>query len=323
MPSRAAILLGAVVLALSACGRTQPLRYASDGGDELRSDCEPWGEDSFTLPPMERRPVDVLLVIDDSGSMRNDQSVLASNFQAFISRFRAHQLDFHLGAVTTDMRSSTRSGRLVAPYLTPQTTNLEAAFQQMVNVGTRGSAREQGLAATRAALSEPLTSNDNRGFLRPSADLAVLYVADEDDQSTGTVAEFSGFLRGLKQRPDTVTVAAILDMRWYLGCDATKSSWRFVALARSFGPRGFVSTCTSDYTSTLEAVSSRIAYSPCIVPLRRRLDPEVRISVQVNGEPAEYLYRPPDEQYGEGSIEVQPCPPEGGTVRIEYQSCRE
>jgi hypothetical protein len=53
----------------------------------------------------------------------------------------------------------------------------------MVVVGTSGSGIEMGLEAARLALSEPLLSTDNQGFLREDANLSLIFVSDEDDFS--------------------------------------------------------------------------------------------------------------------------------------------
>jgi hypothetical protein len=53
------------------------------------------------------------------------------------------------------------------------------------SLGESGSGLEAGLLATQLALdsSDPTTSVTNSGFLRPDADLAVIYISDEDDAS--------------------------------------------------------------------------------------------------------------------------------------------
>jgi hypothetical protein len=70
---------------------------------------------------------------------------------------------------------------------------LVADFTANVFVGVVGSGKEQGLRTARLALSEPLLSGANAGFLRPGARLAVIIVSDDDDCSdperTGTSNE--------------------------------------------------------------------------------------------------------------------------------------
>ncbi len=60
-----------------------------------------------------RNTVDVLMVIDNSCSMAEEQNKLAANFSAFISAFDDIDVDWQIGVVTTDMYSEDHQGRLV------------------------------------------------------------------------------------------------------------------------------------------------------------------------------------------------------------------
>ena len=59
------------------------------------------------------RTVDVLFVIDNSGSMGEEQQNLRDNFAGFINGAQQFSNDYHLGIVTTDMDAEDESGRLV------------------------------------------------------------------------------------------------------------------------------------------------------------------------------------------------------------------
>jgi hypothetical protein len=66
---------------------------------------------------------------------------------------------------------------------------LAQAFSQLASVGTNGCGIEQHLEATKRALDgNPL----NAGFVRDSAFLAVIVIADEDDCSLASSALFDG-----------------------------------------------------------------------------------------------------------------------------------
>src|SRR5690606_32353854 len=56
--------------------------------------------------------VDVLWVVDDSGSMYDEQVALSSNFPDFFEFFDGSGLDYHIGVVSTDMDASNRKGKL-------------------------------------------------------------------------------------------------------------------------------------------------------------------------------------------------------------------
>ena len=334
------------------CGRSTPYTYPPgtllpgmpgtkilpDGGIVLIDPnpvitCKPVDSDKFTLPPKALTPIDVLFVVDDSASMKNDQEALAANFKSFIESFLANQIDFHLGTVTTDMMKTGRKGELVLPgspavrYLTPDSgtsvAKLEAAFEDMVNVGVNGSPDEKALAAAKAALSEPLINADggvNRGFMRPEADLGIVFVGDEDDHDSATVASYVTFFKGLKPDIAAVSVSAIALQN---GIICNTSNWRMVQVARGFGPRGLVSSCTPDYAETLKAIGGRLVGSHCVIGLKRWLEEGARVHVLVNGAPSNFIPYPPDEAYANGSIQVLTCPGNGGTVEIVYEECLE
>ena len=59
-----------------------------------------------------RNTVDVLVVVDNSCSMGEEQGKLGSNFGAFIETFVASDVDYQVGNITTDMMSSTHRGIL-------------------------------------------------------------------------------------------------------------------------------------------------------------------------------------------------------------------
>ncbi len=68
--------------------------------------------------------------------------------------------------------------------LTPNTPNVQSLFQTKVNVGTDGSGTEKGFGGSLDALTPPMIANENAGFLRYDANLAIVVVTDAQDQST-------------------------------------------------------------------------------------------------------------------------------------------
>ena len=57
--------------------------------------------------------VDILLVVDNSCSMVEEQDKLATNFQSFIAAFEGAEVDYQIGVTTTDTLDEDQSGRLV------------------------------------------------------------------------------------------------------------------------------------------------------------------------------------------------------------------
>ncbi len=144
--------------------------------------------------------IDILWVIDNSGSMATSQQAVADNFRRFIDKFEANGFDFQIAVTTSDAyrdvfnqnlnQSIYKSGIYVddkgvsieAPkILKPDTPNLNKAFIANIIRGVNGSGDERVFQSLKAALSNP--ANLNLGFPRKDAFLSVILVSDEDDFS--------------------------------------------------------------------------------------------------------------------------------------------
>lgn len=162
--------------------------------------------DGFTQVSV--RKVDILWVIDSSGSMAPKQARLAANFLGFINQLvnANPPIDFHIAVTSTDTDDANSRGKLrvwtngsnsenyisCSPTVSGVTCNTGAdlstvvtAFTQMSAVGISGSAAERGLYSAYLALTEPtnLTTPVFDRFVRPDAALYVVVVSDEDDAS--------------------------------------------------------------------------------------------------------------------------------------------
>lgn len=155
------------------------------------------------------RAVDILFVVDDSGSMQGHQANLAKNVKLFTQSITSSQiLDYHIGVVTSNMDSKpwnpkpgqTYKGELwgTTKFVTKQTPNGARELELNLQPGTNGSAGEQFFSPVQAALSQPLVTAENAGFFRPDAYLAVIFLTDTDDQSDITPPDFYRFLVNLK-----------------------------------------------------------------------------------------------------------------------------
>ncbi|WP_295900051.1 hypothetical protein [uncultured Bdellovibrio sp.] len=160
--------------------------------------------------------LDVLFVIDDSGSMSEHQKNLITNIPALTKAALKNGVHVHAGVTTTTMDCSyagicagkfNGTNKIADSNRSDFLTTLAANL----NVNTNGSATERPFDTTIAALSEPALSQDHPGFLRPQAHLAVVMLTDAGDQSSPQVTPeiFSNFLKALKPNPNQVTVAAI------------------------------------------------------------------------------------------------------------------
>ena len=158
--------------------------------------------------------VDLLFVVDNSGSMAHEQKNLSKNFPVLMKKLAAEMKSYRVGVVSTDMGAGTRytdqscvqggdGGKLqnkprsagcVGPKdawieATPTGSNVpggdvSAAFSCIAQLGTDGCGFEQPLESAYKALDPQL--NINPGFLRKDAALALVYLSDEDDCSASS-----------------------------------------------------------------------------------------------------------------------------------------
>jgi len=156
--------------------------------------------------------MDIVFVVDNSGSMQEEQSNLASNFPMFASLLEAYTvdngtpLDFRVALTTTgrdinytldlggglgmlptseqgengEFQNNCNSSKR---WLERSDANMAQALACRANVGTMGPGFEMPLLMSKWALKER-AADTNAGFLRDDALLAVVILTDEDDQST-------------------------------------------------------------------------------------------------------------------------------------------
>ncbi|MCK6546632.1 choice-of-anchor D domain-containing protein [Myxococcota bacterium] len=158
--------------------------------------------DTFNQLPTPQ--ADVLFVVDNSGSMSEEQTSLGANVASFLSFAQQQSIDYQIAVTTTDVDFGGEQGRFVIgpngqKIITPQTPNGNNVFRDLVNgLGTGGSGIEQGLEAAYLALSDPLINTDNAGFLRVDAALAIIIVSDEEDYSSRQQTFYENFFRNIK-----------------------------------------------------------------------------------------------------------------------------
>jgi hypothetical protein len=180
-------------------------------------------DDFFAINPV--RDVDLLFVIDNSGSTDNKQANFIRNFPAFITALNDIQgglPNVRIAVVSSDLGSggvmtsnmcnghgqgaafiTTSVGGMpcgittAEQWITPNNVppgQIAAVFQCMANRGSQGCGYEHQLQAANQALHpRPDWNPMNEGFLRPDAYLAIIFLTDEDDCSgPDNAADFFG-----------------------------------------------------------------------------------------------------------------------------------
>jgi hypothetical protein len=312
---------------MGGCRDAEPQVYASETTD------------TYTQEPL--RQVDILLVVDSSGSMEEEQQKLAVNFQQFIAAFASAQVDYHIGVVTTDVYLASTAGVLQGHpddpedpddfdtrYITPDTPDAEAVFQENVTVGTNGSGLEMGYQAAYLALSEPLISGWNAGFYRTDASLSIVIFSDEDDMSPGAVDDYLNFFAQLKGE-DSYRDHALMNISAVtgdapFGCEAEDGSGvadagtRYIdGTTRTEGV--FASICAEDFAPIVQALGLDLSGLKREFPLTRCAKPET-IAVKIDGrvlEPGVAFIYQPERKSIEFGLNWVPGP--GAKIEIHYE----
>ncbi len=228
--------------------------------------------------------VDVLFVVDDSGSMADAQDELGQNFPQFFTTSNVAAADYHIAVTTTltvgsscvDLTGNTTcsdddmsghwTSRSGDRFLTPASTNPEQQFNDNVqvpeNTNPRRDTSDNAEGALRAAfnfLSAPKINDPaiNGGFLREEAKLHVIMVSDEADQSRGPTDLYIDFFKNLKgfRNESLVAVSAIAKRNGEEcpGSTAGTGDARYSEVVTAMNGR-FQSICDSDWSTNMRAL---------------------------------------------------------------------
>ena len=148
-------------------------------------------------------PSDIMFFVDQSCSMDTHSSALANNFATFITTLNNYSTDWQI-AVVNDDNGCNRSG-----ILTPSVSGYVGDFQSAV--GSGGNWYTESLF-TIAQLAVDQTDNGecNSGMMRSEAMLHLVFVSDEEEQSSGSWSNYINTIITKKGNADNVRVSAIV-----------------------------------------------------------------------------------------------------------------
>lgn len=254
--------------------------------------CQEYGLDEilhtevFTQGSDEDTVVDLLWIIDNSGTMSEEQQRLTQSLGGLMVLLVGTLADYRLGIITTDVDDPAQRGRLQGdpPVLGPGTDDLPGAFVANAHVGVQGSRDERGFEALRLAVTEALDDGSNAGFFRPDARLHAVVVSDEDDHSDGSVEEqLSALSVDVPDAASFVVHAIVGDLPD--GCLAPEAvadaGPRYLeASRRTEGLSG--SICLADWSDLLESIGLAALGLQDTFPLSHEPD-QSTIEVHVDG----------------------------------------
>jgi hypothetical protein len=114
--------------------------------------------------------VDILVIVDDSCSMADEQNALATNAALLFEDLVATNTDFNVALITT-------TDAAFQVVVSPRSADAAGEFAAEVPQGNDGNNVEQPFLRAVEALSQ------KSGWRRPGAGLSLLILSDEDDQS--------------------------------------------------------------------------------------------------------------------------------------------
>ena len=270
---------------------------------------EEWFIDSWE---QEEIPVlDILWVIDNSGSMSSHQSNLATNISYFMNNFIHLGVDFNMAVITTDDPSFSQ-------IITDQDLNAVTLLAQSVVTGTYGSGIERGIQMARDSLSDSNYAGPGGNFFRQDSKLVVIFVSDEPDHSYSTWTSYTTFFDQLKPAGYFIPFGIIGDPP--SGCGG--GGWQgamygqgYYELINHYGGSWY-SICETDWGTQMQSLGNQV-----VTQSRFSLsedDPvEETISVFVDGQQLEegWSY---DATTNQVVFETDYIPEAGETIRVEY-----
>jgi hypothetical protein len=258
--------------------------------------------------------VDILFVVDNSGSMAGNQINLKNNFESFMNAFNSAGVSYQIAIITTD------SPDFVGSIINTSTADPVAEFNSQIDsIGTRGSATEAGLwSAWKSTTVGDASTLSTTGFLRTTSRLVVVYVSDEKDHSVSKEPsmipyDYINSLLSLKASSDLI-VAHGIGGDYPSGC-TTNGGAEFGAGYYDVvgGLSGtFMSICSPDWSVTMDTLA-RESIAMTGFPLTEKAV-DGTIEAKVNGIITTDWYF---EQSSNSVIFTFP-PPEGSDIEITY-----
>tara|TARA_B100000700_G_C15055966_1_gene862838 strand:- start:3471 stop:5087 length:1617 start_codon:yes stop_codon:yes gene_type:complete len=308
------VLDDAAYLEISSNDPATPTAHADQDG---LGEVEAWITDSFNQDGTV--DVDILFVIDNSGSMGSNQTNIKNNFDAFMNAFNAAGVSYQMALITTD------SADFVGDVITNATVDPVTEFNNQIDsIGTRGSAYEKGLwFAYESTTTGDASSSSPTGFFRSDARLVVVYVSDEPDFSHQTYgsggsttmvpADYSASLLSLKSSSDLVTAHAIAG-DYPSGCTSNGGAQfgdGYYDVVTDLGGT-FMSICAADWSVTMDTLAreslAQLGFALSDTPI------EDTITVTVDGVlSSDWSY-----EASSNTVIFTTAPADGSTIDINY-----
>lgn len=188
---------------------------------------------------------DILLYVDGSCSMVDNQANLAANFASFTGALESLALDWQMIVATAD--DGCANDWFDARHNQPR--DLLAAVR-----GPVGWYTEAGLTIAAHALEKTDAGECNAGFLRSDSKTTIILVSDEPEQSGAPAADRVGDIQD--PAPTAAIHAVVGDVPG--GCRTAAPGWGYDEAA-TLTNGAFLSICDADWGAYFATIADRVA----------------------------------------------------------------
>ncbi len=228
------------------------------------------------------KKVDFLFIIDNSGSMADNQQDLADNFPNFIEGIQAtlEEVDeYQVGVITSDAYAFNAAGcnqlgglvvrtggtdssnQVCGPYADghnymTEADDLGTKFACAAKVGSEGNGLEMPMAAMEVAVRKDLggPGECNEGFIRDDALLVIVVITDEwdgpgDPEFFGSPGNAASWFNTVVTAKGVAENVVVLSLVHSAGCPPSDGflSGDIEPFTNMFGANGFIGCIDSDY----------------------------------------------------------------------------
>ena len=339
--SRLSGFLGWGVLAttLLACGQVAFQEAGPDAEDRTKPLL---AEEENFIQDRDSTAIDVLFVVDNSGSMADEHALVAARFSAFSQALTG--LNWQIGLTTTDTQSSLPGARgALLPLagrtdrvLTPQVPSFDQVFgrtirrPESIDCSLTGrncpSGLERPLMATALAIALSQPGQVNQGFFRERTDVALVIMTDEDEDITGNPADHAvasevmaafssrfGRSKSLVAHSISIVPGDASCLASQAGQGGVEASYSTLVQELVESTGGYAaSICDSDYSVVLRDIGRRIQeqvssfqlkFKPSRFTTSVRIEPEQGITWRLDG----------------SRLVLSKVPAKGTRIKVRYQ----
>ena len=255
-------ILTATFFLLTSCGKEPTFKY------RIPDDKSVTYSESHSVKSLVGGAADIVWVIDNSGSMGDEQQEVIQNAEIFMRKFQALAagMNWRIGLLSTAVGEDPYIGFTNADRLDFSHADPVGAFRDAVaNLGTGGDSQERSF--------DPIQRAFRRypDFIRENAKLFLILVSDEEEQSSVSVNAFVNYLASLKKDLSNVVTFGILNED---NCGSSFAGTRYDEFLQATNGKLF-SICSTNYGDLLGEIGSdigRLLVTPKILlPKRPRL----------------------------------------------------